>query len=87
MKRAGFADVPKFKTIERKLRQMISDQKALATLLASANGNKHERKCLDAALEECDTATMHIRQAQQRLYDAFDPPGADGSKSAGLFES
>lgn len=81
MKRAGYADVPKFKTIEKKLRQMIAEHQALADLLAFAKGNKHERKCLDAALEECDTATRHIRQAQQRLYDAFDPPASNRKHS------
>ena len=74
MTRPIYADIPKFKAVERQLRQILRGQVAAMGKMQSARATPYERQCLDAAGEECQKATERIRQALGYLYQAFDRP-------------
>ena len=74
MTRPIYADIPKFKVVERQLRLILRDQRAAVGRMQSARANSYERQCLDAAEEECQKATECIRQALGHLYQACDKP-------------
>lgn len=76
MKRPQYADIPKFKKIERQMRMTVSGVQDTIMALAAADGSAHELKCLDAAAKECVWAEQHLRKAIHDLYSAFDKPSS-----------
>ena len=67
-----YADIPKFKTIERALRMVAVDQQKIVSQITNAKASAEERACLDAALAECQVALEHQKQALHEFYRVFD---------------
>jgi hypothetical protein len=74
MTRPIYADIPKFKRVERKLHLILRDQIDAVKMLQSAQATQHEQQFLDASEEECQKASECIRRAVEHLYQAFKKP-------------
>ena len=69
-----YADIPKFKRVERKLHLILRDQIDAIKMMQSAQATEYEQQFLDASEEECQTASECIRRAVEHLYQAFKRP-------------
>jgi hypothetical protein len=65
-----FADIPKFKQIERSMRLIVVDHRKLLQRIASSNADAYERECLDSAADECRQAAQHMNEAISEVYRA-----------------